>query len=196
MLQAAIDDLQAETIAVPPFEVDYLLRGHAVHFRCRDQDAERMRLDVMARMRGVAPFEELWARRTTMELEAGGKVEVMSLPDLIAAKKTQRDKDWPMIRRLVEAHFALNQNKHTADRIRFWLAESRTPETLIQIASQHGQLADEITLGRPLIKHAKLADLPALEHGLEEEEQHEREADRAYWAPLKAELEQLRHSGR
>ena len=29
-------------------------------------------------------------------------LDLLSLPDLIAAKKTQRDKDWPMIRRLIE----------------------------------------------------------------------------------------------
>ncbi len=34
-LAAALDRLQAERIAVPPFEAKYLLRGHAVHFRCR-----------------------------------------------------------------------------------------------------------------------------------------------------------------
>jgi hypothetical protein len=32
-LAAALDRLQAEPIAVPPFEAKYLLRGHAVHFR-------------------------------------------------------------------------------------------------------------------------------------------------------------------
>lgn len=37
-LQAALDELQARTIAVPPFEADYLLRGHAVHFRCQAPD--------------------------------------------------------------------------------------------------------------------------------------------------------------
>ena len=32
-LQAALTELQAEVIAVPPFELKYLLRGHAIHFR-------------------------------------------------------------------------------------------------------------------------------------------------------------------
>ena len=34
-LQAALTELQAENIAVPPFDPNYLRRGHAVHFRCR-----------------------------------------------------------------------------------------------------------------------------------------------------------------
>ena len=34
-LRKALTALQAEPIAVPPFEVKYLLRGHAIHFRCQ-----------------------------------------------------------------------------------------------------------------------------------------------------------------
>jgi len=33
-LRKALDELQARVIAVPPFELKYLRRGHAVHFRC------------------------------------------------------------------------------------------------------------------------------------------------------------------
>ena len=29
----------------------------------------------------------------------------MALEDLVSAKKTQRDKDWPMLRRLVDASY-------------------------------------------------------------------------------------------
>jgi hypothetical protein len=46
-------------IAVPPFEADYLLRGHAVHFRCNASGVERIRLDAMARLREVAAFDDL-----------------------------------------------------------------------------------------------------------------------------------------
>ncbi len=53
-LQRALDDLQAEVIAVPPFEVQYLQRGHAIHFRCRHPDTKGFRVDVMARLRSFA----------------------------------------------------------------------------------------------------------------------------------------------
>lgn len=33
-LRAALADLQAEVIAVPPFDLKYLRKGHAAHFRC------------------------------------------------------------------------------------------------------------------------------------------------------------------
>jgi hypothetical protein len=77
-LRHALEELQAECIAVPPFEADYLQRGHAVHFRCRQPDAAGMRLDVMAVMRGVAPFDELWQRRTTLEDPSGVRIEAIA----------------------------------------------------------------------------------------------------------------------
>jgi hypothetical protein len=39
---AALSDLQAECIAVPEFKVEYLNRGHAVHFRCQHPDAKHI----------------------------------------------------------------------------------------------------------------------------------------------------------
>ena len=67
-----------------------------------------MRVDVMSKMRGVDAFPKLWKRRTTIELPDGTRCDLLSLPDLVQAKKTQCDKDWPMIRRLVEAHYFQN----------------------------------------------------------------------------------------
>ena len=73
--------LQAERIAVPPFEPEYLLRGHAVHFRCRQPEVLNLWLDVMAVMRGVDPFPALWERRTTLVGPDGEEYELLSLPD-------------------------------------------------------------------------------------------------------------------
>ena len=84
-----------------------------------------MRIDVMSKMRGVAPFPKLWARRATMLLSDGTRCEVMALPDLVVAKKTQRDKDWPMVRRLVEAHYFQNQDKPNTTAARCNLSERR-----------------------------------------------------------------------
>jgi hypothetical protein len=54
-----------------------------------------MRVNFMAGMRGVAVFAKLWKRRTTIELPDATKCDLLSLPDLIQAKKTQRDKIGP-----------------------------------------------------------------------------------------------------
>jgi hypothetical protein len=192
-LAAALNELQASCIAVPPFAEEYLLRGHAVHFRCGHPEASSVRIDVMSVMRGVAPFEELWQRRTTLEGEGGLQIEVMALADLVQAKKTQRDKDWPMIRRLVEAHYARHRENPNPEQVRFWLREARTAAILRETAQRY---PDEVaaTAGlRPLLSLAAARDDAGLADALDEEERRQREEDRVYWTPLRAELERLRH---
>jgi hypothetical protein len=191
-LRAALQDLRARVIAVPPFEVRFLRRGHAIHFRCRHPEAPGIRIDVMSRMRGVDPFPKLWARRTTIELPDGTLCDLLSLPDLVQAKKTQRDKDWPMLRRLLEAHFFQNRRKPNAEKVRFWLRELRTPELLIEVTETHPRLFSRLAAARPLLALATSGQEVALAQALKEEEQQERERDREYWLPLKSELETLR----
>lgn len=188
----ALAELQADCIAVPPFAVEYLLRGQAIHFRCRHPEARDMRVDVMSVMRGVAPFDELWQRRTTFEGDPGSNIEVMGVTDLVRAKKTQRDKDWVMLRRLVEANYAAHQLNPTPERVAFWLREGRTAAVLIALAKQYPDRAAVAAENRSLLKYAIAGDEIALTAAIQEEEDREREADRAYWLPLKKELEQLR----
>jgi hypothetical protein len=191
-LAVALDRLQAESIAVPPLEAKYLLKGHAVHFRCRHPDAAGIRVDVMSVMRGVAPFLELWQRRTTLDYDAGMRIELLSLPDLVCAKKTQRDRDWPMLRRLVEAHFFGNRENPRPAKIAFWLRESRTISMLLDLARLDRSTATALLDERPLLSFALQGDDAGLATALMEEEKAIREVDRAYWLPLKAELEGLR----
>ncbi|MGP8020116.1 MAG: hypothetical protein ACLPRE_03875, partial [Limisphaerales bacterium] len=40
-LHRALTELQVEPIALPPFEIKYLRRGHAIHFRCGHPEALR-----------------------------------------------------------------------------------------------------------------------------------------------------------
>jgi hypothetical protein len=191
-LRAALVELQCEVIAVPPFEERYLERGHAVHFRCWHPDAERIRVDVMSRMRGVDGFGALWERRTTMVVEGGIEAHLLSLPDLVAAKKTQRDKDWPMIRSLVEVNYEDFYHDPNPHRIRFWLDELRSPELLVEVVARFPPEAHEARERRTAVARALSGDLAAVQDALDDEMAREREADRAYWAPLRKELEELR----
>lgn len=194
-LQVAVDELQAESIAVPAFERRFLEAGHAVHFRCRLPEAEGIRLDVMSKVRGLPDFETLWSRRTTLET-ADTAIDVLSLPDLVTAKKTQRDKDWPMITRLVEAHYARQPPAPDEATIEFWLLELRSPMILIEVARSFPQACDRLKVARPLLEYAVAGDEEPLARALQAEQEVEREADRRYWAPLKRELEQLRRDRR
>ena len=191
-LQTALKDLKAEVIAVPPFDVRYLRKGHAIHFRCNHAEALGMRVDVMTKMRGVSPFTELWKRRTTIEVD-DSTIELMGLPDLVQAKKMQRDKDWPMIRRLVEVNYFANRVTPTKNQIRFWFLELRTPQLLIELARQN-RIPPKLLRQRPLLKELKSEDESLLAKLLIEEEEQVRNADRRYWMPLKKELETLRHA--
>lgn len=192
-LQAALDELKAKVIAIPAFDEAYLHRGLAIHFRCEASGVNGLRIDVMTVMRGVDPFPDLWERRTTFAIDET-EADLLSLPDLVKAKKTQRAKDWPMLQRLIEAHWFQNRDTPTPERIDFWLRECRTPAILLELAKLFPSETTSLQPVRPLLIHAFHHDPEALEQGLEQERQAEIAADRAYWAPLRSQLEQLRRS--
>ena len=111
----------------------------------------------------------------------------MSVEDLVRAKKTQREKDWPVIDALVEAHYRALGGEPTPERVAFWLAESRTPERLIVLAQRFPDEARAQSSRRPLL---------SLAFSGASEARAEQAKDRAYWAPLKAELEAFRRAER
>ena len=193
-LKQVLEDLQAKVIAVPPFNAGYLRKGHAVHFRCFQPEVSGLRIDVMTKMRGVDDFKKLWDRRATLSLEDGTVCELISLRDLVQAKKTQRDKDWPMLRRLVENDYFGHRRRPTRSQLRFWFVEMRSPELLRELANAYPVLRKELIRVRPLLSLAERGKEAALSKALLQEENAERQADREYWAPLKIELERLRHA--
>lgn len=191
LLRQALRALEARRIALPPFDLQYLLRGHAIHFRCYHPDALKVRIDVMSVLRGVDEFDRLWSRRVKFAGERGEDLNVLSISDLVKAKKTQRDKDWPMIRRLIEADYVATETpsiqQHT-----FWLLESRTPPMLVELAESQRDLALSLREQRRVIVAALEANEGAVEEELEKEQKIERDLDRRYWRPLRKELEGLR----
>ena len=195
-LRAALDELEARQVDVPGLEIDALTRGHGVHFKCAHPEAKGIRLDVMSKLRGVDPFEKLWERRTTIEDREGHLYDLLSLDDLVLAKKTQRAKDWPMLTRLLEAHYVEHCANPTEEQIRFWLRELRTQRYLNEVTIAYPELARQAVETRPLLEFAMATDSSRLETALMEEERTERERDRAYWQPLRAELEQMRRAPR
>jgi len=75
---------------------------------------------------------------------------------------------------------------------RVWFRECRTAAILLELAAQY---ADQLAMAagqRPLLALAGSGDETTLATEIELEEKRHREADRAYWAPLRAELEELR----
>jgi hypothetical protein len=195
-LSSALQELGAQRVAVPGFDPAALDRGHAVHFRCRLEGLLGLRIDVMTRLRGLPGFEVLWNRRTTIIGDDGAEIHLLSVEDLVQAKKTQREKDWPMIGALVEAHYVATGDAPNPDRIRFWLLETRTPERLPELVARFPDEAHALVARRPLLALAMTGDLPLLREALDAEVRAEQEKDRIYWKPLKQELEALRREER
>ena len=195
-LLAALDELNARRIAVPRFDPALLARGHAVHFRCQGGEADGLRVDVMTRLRDLPGFEVLWARRATIKDENGETFELLSVEDLVQAKKTQRARDWPMIDALVEGHYRALGGEPTPARVAFWLAESRTPERLIGLTQRFSSEARAQSKSRLLLRLALAGESEALRKALDAEAREKQADDRAYWAPLKAEFEALRRAER
>ncbi len=192
----AMEELQATVIAVPPFSKIYLDEGLAVHFRCQARGVEGLRIDIMTRMRGVDSFQALWERRVVIEDTDGNEIPVLSVRDLVKAKKTQRDKDWPMIQRLMELQYFSGLKKDACDDVPFWLSEIRTPELLIEAAERFPNDAQNLLHSRPLLKYAVSGEFDNLDRALLEEVANEKAMDRKYWAPLKERLAHLRHEAR
>jgi hypothetical protein len=153
-LREALERLEARRIAVPPFDPSVLARGHAVHFRCQGGDVEGLRIDVMTRLRGLPEFSVLWARRTVFADPGGVVFNLLSVPDLVAAKKTQRSKDWPVIELLVTIHYRENGASPRPEWIEFWLREAQTPEMLVELCRRFPDAARGLAGTRPLLAQA------------------------------------------
>ena len=192
-LKAALEELQATRVYVPALEARYLQRGHGVHFRCAHADCAGMRVDVMSKMRGVEPFPILWERRSTFETDDGENYETLAITDLVLAKKTQRDKDWPMIARLVRTHYYRYRTQPNAAQVEFWLRELRDAPLLREACAMFTEAAD-FSSREAVITERTGADDAAIEAALQSEQARERALDRAYWQPLRAELASLRHA--
>jgi hypothetical protein len=195
-LQRALQALAARRIAVPPFETSLLARGHAVHFRCSAPGVEDLRIDIMTRLRDLPAFAVLWERRTVIGDETGNEFHLLSIPDLVGAKKTQRTKDWPIIELLVAIHYRENAASPRSDWINFWVREARSPELLEELDLRFPADIEAQAEGRPLLRLVHAGDREALRQALDAEVRAEQAKDRAYWAPLKAELESFRRAER
>lgn len=191
-LKSALKELKAKNIYVPPLEIPYLERGHACHFKCETEKLKGFRIDIMTRLRGCSNFNKLWQRKKIIKHPEGFSTNIISLQDLVQSKKTQRDKDWLMIKRLLSVSILKTKDEPNI-LINWWFCECRTPELLIELAIKYPEKCKKLLKKRPLLKHALKKDTPNLATELFSEENKERIADKKYWAPLQKELETLRH---
>lgn len=191
-LKKAFSALKAKNIYVPPLRNEFLERGHACHFRCYAEPVKNLRIDIITKLRGCEDFDKLWQRRFILKLPDNKIIDVIGLEDLVQSKKTQRDKDWLMLNRLVENDMVLTK-KHSDKKIKWWLCECRDADKLIGMANKNINLVRECIKKRPLLIAARKKNVAKLTELLHDEELLERKADKKYWQPLIRELELLRH---
>jgi hypothetical protein len=132
----------------------------------------------MTRLRDMPSFDVLWNRRTTLVSEDETEVNLLSVEDLVHAKKTQREKDWPMISALVEGHYLATGSSPNPERARFWLLETRTPERLQDLVARFPDESQALLSRRPLLALAMDGDFPRLREALDAEVRAEQEKDR------------------
>ncbi|MBU2574725.1 MAG: hypothetical protein KKH28_11680 [Elusimicrobia bacterium] len=193
-LNGALKLLKAAPVYFPELSLACLLKGHAVHFRCGAPGVRDLRVDIMAKLKGCDSFPKLWSRRKRVKVSGIGAIDIIALEDLVQSKKTRRDKDWLMLGRLVENDVFIHSGAGPASKIRWWLMESRAPETLARLCADYPEQACKVIARRPLLREAGKNNLKKLSALLKKEEAAERAKDSAYWSPLKKELERLRLS--
>jgi hypothetical protein len=195
-LHLALRQLDAKRIAIPRFNPALLEKGHAVHFRCTAPVVEGLRIGIMTRLRGMSSFDLLWERRTVVAGDNDDVFNLLSVPDLVEAKKTQRAKDWPVIDALVSIHYRGNRHHPTAEWIDFWLKEARSAELITDLTRRFPQETARLLAVRPLLTLARDGDMPSLRAALDAEVRAEQEKDRQCWEPLKREMEAFRREER
>jgi hypothetical protein len=96
----------------------------------------------------------------------------------------------------VTIHHRENAAVPQADWIAFWLRDARTPELLRDLASRFPGEVRTLLSTRPLLAHAITGDMDAMRAALDAEVRAEQARDRAYWEPLRKEMEQFRKEER
>ena len=78
---------KAVPVYYPELTLQYLLKGHACHFRCGARGVEGLRIDVMSKLKGCDAFSKLWTWRNRVKISELGAVEILSLEDLVSKQK-------------------------------------------------------------------------------------------------------------
>ena len=199
----------------PSLTITYLRKGHGFHFTLPAEDRPDWYLDVMGVPPRSSAFNVAWRRSIRMKTPLG-MVPVVSVPDLVELKKTQRLEDYAVISRLVVALMnksglpteALAQaGLKPSHRLARWAVQNIfSPALLTELIQQQPWVATCQGRGMAGIRAFGFKIVKRKKPGLGLEQRVEREmlvrmakyqaADRRYWRRIIAELKSLRAQGR
>ena len=154
-LLQALELLEAKpSPASVPVKVELLARGHSLHYYCEKKGPDRIRFGILGKLPRLAPFEDLWKRRYECTFKSGIVVPILSIPDLIASKKTGRIKDAADITSLINSHYVMNHLDPDGLDIKLWLMEAREVDVIINFVKSYPTEARRLLKQRPLLKYA------------------------------------------
>jgi hypothetical protein len=161
----------------PPLTRKNLMTGHGFHFVIPARPAP-VYLDVMGLPPRVGPYRE--ARRRARDVRTPwGEIPVVSIPDLIALKRTRRLSDYEVISNLVTIHLA--EGGEPGPEIWRWAyRNSYRVEDRLAIARRIG-----VRLSRATVRRQILVEITRLQA-----------RDTAYWRAIVADLRRLRRARR
>jgi hypothetical protein len=187
----------------PPLDVSYLEEGHGFHFILPSKTMEVF-VDVMGSPPRVSSFPQAMKRSRQMTTP-WGRIPVVSIPDLVELKKTQRLEDYPVISRLVLTHCHNPSTARNITTVAWAFANMFDFPGLTALAKQYQAIilssADRrMTALERMIRPLSGGHLPqrvqdALEADIMRRVQFCRRADQIYWKPIIASLKRLRRQG-
>jgi hypothetical protein len=201
----AMEDLGARVHKLtPPLARAYLDRGHGFHFLVPLREG-RVYLDVMGRPPRVGSFTAAWKRSESMPTP-WGRLPVVSIPDLVELKKTNRPADYDVITRL--ALIRIGREDRPSPGVLRWAIENLfrvedVLEFLRRFGNGLGRIAPRgmrwtqhwmMLLDRDKRPSARQIDRAARELGAKA--QKHQALGRRYWLVRIEELRRLRSEGR
>lgn len=193
-IRKALASLRARPRFLPPLKLQYLKRGHGIHFTLPHGN-EIFYVDLLGKPPCVGSFEDAWLDATLITWR-GLDVRIIDVRRLVDTKKTNREQDYPLIQRLAELiyHQARRNPKRQRTALKWLLAELRTPRFLKAVAHQWpgADAAIRSTTRPAALLAAANASLTEIQSALDEEKRKYQQANLNYWKPLIEELKQIR----
>ncbi|MBW1855093.1 MAG: nucleotidyl transferase AbiEii/AbiGii toxin family protein [Deltaproteobacteria bacterium] len=199
-LQKALKQLKAKPRFLPPLDIEYLRKGHGVHFRFTYRE-QTFLIDILGKPPRVIPnFNQAYKDANHIEWHELS-VPVIDIKRLIATKKTERDKDYTVIKDLVDLLFEeVRSNRSQRKKFLTWLLqELRTPKYLKTITREweYGkQYALKTGREAAILACSKNATEEEIQAALDKEKEILRKADKQYWKPIRNEIKIMRQEHR
>ncbi len=199
-LQKALKQLKARIRFLPPLDIAYLKKGHGVHFRF-NHSGQTFLIDFLGKPPRVASsFDNAYSDTNRIQWH-GLSVPLIDIKRLIATKKTEREKDYIVIKELVDSVFEeVKDSKPLRNKLTAWLLqELRTPDSLITITKEwkNGkQYALQSGREAAILACSKTATNDDIQKALEKEKENLRKADKEYWKPFRDEIKNMRKEQR